>query len=164
MKITAAERILILAPHPDDELLSSFKLMRDACRAGARVKVVFLTNGERNHLAHMRSKKKLFITRAGGKKYGLERRAEAEAVLRRIGPVESEFWGIPDSKVTAALSGTDIVGRFRALLKSFSPTRVVSPAFGETHPDHSAAAVLAELGLASVPEGVRPEGLSASRQ
>ena len=37
MKITADDRILILAPHPDDELLSSFMLMRSGCRCGARV-------------------------------------------------------------------------------------------------------------------------------
>ena len=156
MKITASDRILILAPHPDDELLSSFKLMRSCRQCGARVKVLFLTNGERNHLAHMRSEKKLFITSSGKKKYGLARRAEAEAVLQRIGPVESEFWGLPDSGLMSALSRTDLPARFRGLLADFSPTIVVSPAPGDVHPDHSAAAVLAEMGVRALPEGRRP--------
>ncbi len=156
MKITADDRILILAPHPDDELLSSFMLMRSACRCGARVKVLFLTNGERNHLAHMRSRKKIFITASSKRKYGLVRRAEAEAVLQKIGPVESEFWEFPDSGLTAALTKTDLPARFRRLLSELSPTIVISPALGEVHPDHSAAAVLAELGLRSLPESRRP--------
>jgi len=156
MKLTAADKLLILAPHPDDELLASFKLMRDACAAGAAVKVVFLTDGERNHLAHMRSGKKLFITSASKKKYGLMRRAEAVAVLGRLGPVQREFWGVPDSGVTAALCQGDLPRRFRLLLAAFAPTIVVSPALGETHPDHSAAAALAEIVIASMPESGRP--------
>ena len=160
MNLTAADKILILAPHPDDEFLSSFKLMREACLAGAAVKVLFLTDGERNHLAHMRAGKKLFITPSGKKKYGLARRAEAAAVLGRIGPVQSEFWGVPDSGVTAALTSGDLPRRFRLLLSEFSPTRVVAPALGETHPDHSAAAALAETVLGSLPERDRPDLLS----
>ncbi len=137
---------MILAPHPYDELLSSFKLMRDAYRAGAGVKVLFLTDGEHSQLAHMRPKKK----------YGLARRAEAEAALRHIGPVECEFWGLPASGLTKALSATDTLRRFRLLLSAFSPTILVSPVPGELHPDHSAAAVLAEIGTGSMPEGRRP--------
>lgn len=156
MKLTSADRILILAPHPDDELLSSYKLMRDACAAGAAVKVVFLTDGERNHLAHMRAKKKLFITSAGMRKYALERRAEAAAVLKRLGPVESEFWEVPDSGVTAALAKAGLANRLSLLLKAFSPTLLVAPSLGETHPDHNAAAALAEIALAPLPENLRP--------
>jgi len=156
MKITGSDRILILAPHPDDELLSSFKLMRDACRAGARVRVVFLTDGDRNHLAHMRSKKKLFITPAARKRYGLERRGEAEAVLRHIGPVECAFWGLPDSGVTRALSRADLLRRLQLLLADFVPTVLVAPATGELHPDHSAAGALADLAAASAPAARRP--------
>jgi LmbE family N-acetylglucosaminyl deacetylase len=156
MKLSAADRLLILAPHPDDELLSSFKLMREACRAGAAVKVIFLTDGERNHLAHMRAKKKIFITAAAKKLYGLERRAEAAAVLGRLGPVQGEFWGLPDSGLTAALSSGDLLRRFRLALTGFAPTVVISPALGDTHPDHSAAAALAEITIASLPESARP--------
>ena len=162
MKLTSADRVLILAPHPDDEFLSSFKLMREACRAGAAVKVLFLTDGERNHLAHMRARRKLFITSSASKKYGLLRRAEAAAVLGRTGPVKSEFWGVPDSGLTAALSAGDLFRRFRLLLAEFVPTLVVAPALGETHPDHNAAAALAEAGLGSLPERDRPRLLSYS--
>lgn len=162
MKLTASDRVLILAPHPDDEFLSSFKLMREACRAGAAVKTVFLTDGERNHLAHMRSHKKLFITSAAKKKYGLARRAEALAVLARVGPVQSEFWGLPDSGLTAALSSGDLFRRARLLLSAFAPTVVAAPALGETHADHSAAAALAEMALGALPEKDRPRLLSYS--
>ncbi len=156
MKLTAADKILILAPHPDDELLSSFKLMRDGCRAGATVKVIFLTDGERNHLAHMRAKKKLFITAAAKKRYGLERRAEAGAALAVLGRVQSEFWGFPDSGLTDALTAGGLHRRLRLLLAAFAPTVLISPAPGEIHPDHNAVAALVEITLASLPADTRP--------
>lgn len=39
-------RILILAPHPDDEILSSAGLIHDSLELGAEVYLVFVTNGE----------------------------------------------------------------------------------------------------------------------
>ncbi|MCX5786554.1 MAG: PIG-L family deacetylase [Elusimicrobia bacterium] len=155
MKITSSDRVLIVAPHPDDEILSSFGLMRNACRAGAGVKVVFLTNGERNHLSHMLSKKKIFISPRAKAGYGRERLQEALLALDYTGRVESEFWGVADTGVPAELSKPGLMVRFRKMLAEFRPTIIVSPSMNDLHPDHSAAAVMTEMAVAGIPGNER---------
>lgn len=43
---TAGEKILILAPHPDDETLACGGLIQQAVQSGSSVRVVLMTNGE----------------------------------------------------------------------------------------------------------------------
>ncbi len=42
------ERILILAPHPDDESIACAGIIQKALGAGAQVRIVYLTNGDHN--------------------------------------------------------------------------------------------------------------------
>src|SRR5438105_6795742 len=46
--ITSRDRVLVLAPHPDDESLGAAGLIQCAVAAHARVCVVFATNGDNN--------------------------------------------------------------------------------------------------------------------
>ena len=41
-------RILILAPHPDDESLGTGGLIQQALAAGAALRVLFITDGDNN--------------------------------------------------------------------------------------------------------------------
>src|SRR5882672_12884114 len=43
---TAADRVLIVSPHPDDETLCCAGLAQQAMRAGATVAVVWVTSGD----------------------------------------------------------------------------------------------------------------------
>lgn len=43
---STGNRILLIAPHPDDETLSSAGVLNSAIKAGKSVKIVFLTNGD----------------------------------------------------------------------------------------------------------------------
>src|SRR5262250_1622088 len=43
-----ADRLLVLAPHPDDELVGCGGMIQRALAAGAAVRVVFLTYGDGN--------------------------------------------------------------------------------------------------------------------
>ncbi|HET7042023.1 MAG TPA: PIG-L family deacetylase, partial [Gemmatimonadales bacterium] len=43
-----SDRILVLVPHPDDEVLGAGGVLREAVRRGLPVRVVFLTNGDSN--------------------------------------------------------------------------------------------------------------------
>ena len=45
------DRVLILAPHPDDETIGTAGVLQQAKKAGAQVKVVCFTNGDANELA-----------------------------------------------------------------------------------------------------------------
>ena len=157
MKLTDKDRILILAPHPDDEVLSSFKIIKEAISVGAKIKVIFVTNGERNYLAHIIDKKKIFITEMDKKNYGLERQIEAKAVMKRLGITDYEFWNYPDSELTQLLYEGDIFRNFNNLLIEFSPTLIISPSLDDIHPDHSAVSCITQISIADIPEDVKPK-------
>ena len=157
MKLTNKDRILILAPHPDDEVLSSFKIIKEAISVGAKIKVIFVTNGERNYLAHIIDKKKIFITEMDKKNYGLERQIEAKAVMKRLGITDYEFWNYPDSELTQLLYEGDIFRNFNNLLIEFSPTLIISPSLDDIHPDHSAVSCMAQISIDDIGENVKPK-------
>lgn len=92
------ERVLVIAPHPDDEALALGGTIAQLRLAGQQVVVVFLTNGDANQAA-----KKLFtlnpLRRAEDyRALGYRRQKEAIAALRALGvPLNHVlFLGYPD--------------------------------------------------------------------
>ena len=49
--IKGSDRILILAPHPDDEAVGCAGIIQEAVAAGADMHVLCLTNGDNNEFA-----------------------------------------------------------------------------------------------------------------
>jgi len=104
--ISGVERVLVIAPHPDDELLALGGTIAQLKQAGQQVLVVFLTNGDANRAA-----KSLFtlnpLRRAEDyRALGYRRQKEAAAALRVLGvPVTSALYlGYPDAGLTALAS------------------------------------------------------------
>ena len=92
------ERVLIIAPHPDDESIGCGGIIQKALSAGARVKVLYLTNGDHNELAFI-VYEKLITVRQGAFIYmGQVRRKEAVKAMTLLGLKESDliFLGYPD--------------------------------------------------------------------
>ncbi len=91
-------RLLVFAPHPDDESLGAAGLLQRVLQKGGRVRVVFMTNGDgypegveqEYHIAQP--------TAADYRKYGEERRGEAVKADAILGLKESAaiFLGFPD--------------------------------------------------------------------
>jgi N-acetyl-1-D-myo-inositol-2-amino-2-deoxy-alpha-D-glucopyranoside deacetylase len=96
--INSSDRILILAPHPDDEALSSSGIIQKALLAGAKVKVVFLTNGEYNQESYMIYEKRPLILKNQFINLGKIRMNEAlnAASILGLGKDDSIFLGYPD--------------------------------------------------------------------
>lgn len=92
------DRILILAPHPDDEAIGTGGIIQRAVGAGIPVKVVYLTNGENNELAFLVYKKRPILGSAGLLKMGELRRQESLGAMLSLGLKESQlvFLGYPD--------------------------------------------------------------------
>jgi LmbE family N-acetylglucosaminyl deacetylase len=44
---TAQSRLMVIAPHPDDESLACGIVLQRAVRAGARVRVIYATDGDK---------------------------------------------------------------------------------------------------------------------
>lgn len=92
------DRVLILAPHPDDETIGCAGIIQKAVKAGAQVEVVYLTNGDSNQLAFIVYEKRLTFRKAEFIHMGQVRRQEAINAMKLLGLDENKliFLGYPD--------------------------------------------------------------------
>jgi LmbE family N-acetylglucosaminyl deacetylase len=95
---TASDRLLVLAPHCDDESLACGGLIAQAVKAGARVHVVLLTNGDGFHYAAERLFGEIEVPPADYLKLARDRQRESLSALSTLGlPRHSvTFLGYPD--------------------------------------------------------------------
>jgi LmbE family N-acetylglucosaminyl deacetylase len=96
--ITSSDRILILAPHPDDETIGTGGVIQKAVAVGAKVKVVLLTNGENNELSFIVYKKRPVLLKKDLIAMGQVRRGESIAAMSSLGLNENDVvsLGYPD--------------------------------------------------------------------
>ena len=96
--ITKDDRILILAPHPDDETIGAGGVIQKALKANAAIKVVWLTNGDNNELAFIVYKKRIVFSKNELLHLGEVRRQEAIAAMKVLGLRDDQmaFLGYPD--------------------------------------------------------------------
>ena len=136
-------RILVLAPHPDDEAIGCGGTLLHHARQRDQVHVVFLTSGEKG--GHGRSEAETIRVRE----------AEARAAAKILGVRKIEFWHLPDGAVRPTLVAVD---RVRIKLNQFKPDKIYVTHDREMHPDHRGAARLLRRAFAGG-SGKRPEVL-----
>jgi len=92
------DRVLILAPHPDDETITTGGVIQRALASGARVKVVCFTNGDNNEIAFIFSKKRLSIRSKDMIRMGETRKEETLRAMAELGVDRNDiiFMGYPD--------------------------------------------------------------------
>jgi len=92
------DRILVLAPHPDDEILATGGLIQQALARGLPVQVVFLTNGDNNEFAFLFFSKAFTLDASSAVYAGQTRALEALRAGRELGlDISREtFLGYPD--------------------------------------------------------------------
>jgi LmbE family N-acetylglucosaminyl deacetylase len=148
---SATDRVMLLAPHPDDEILAAGVLLSRSVAAGAAVRVVLATDGEANVWVQRLVERRIRVTAQARARFAAKRRSEAECALGGVGVPESEIvsLGLPDTGLTdVLLSGSpEPVDRIAAAVAAFEPTLLLVPSIADTHPDHSALGVLARLAL-----------------
>ena len=148
---TSGSRLLLFAPHPDDESLACSVLLQRAVHAGAAVRVVYVTDGDDNPWPQRVLERKWRLNVTDRRRWGRLRRTEALAALRVLGVNGSatRFLGLPDQKLTALLmSGCQSArAQLAAIITDWRPTHVLVPSISDTHPDHSALAVMLRLVL-----------------
>ena len=92
------DRILVLSPHPDDDILGCAGVIQKAVEQHLPLRVVYLTYGDNYEWAFMDYEKRPVLTPRGMQQMGLMRREEAiagEAVLG-VPADELTFLGYPD--------------------------------------------------------------------
>lgn len=94
----ANDRVLIFAPHPDDEAIGTAGVLQKALSAGAKVKVAVFTNGDNNELAFIVYEKRITLRKGEFIHMGEVRRKESLAALEFLGLQQSDivFMGYPD--------------------------------------------------------------------
>lgn len=153
-------RVMVIAPHPDDETLATGGLLQCAHAAGAMVKVVLVTDGDNNPWPQRWMERSLWIDAEARKRWGQRRRNEARAAMSTLGlPADvAKCLGWPDLGVSACLM-RDTAYAVRTLattIDEFAPSVLVFPNLGDRHPDHSACHVLVQLALAQRATAKRP--------
>jgi LmbE family N-acetylglucosaminyl deacetylase len=96
--IKASDRILILAPHPDDESLGCAGIIQEAVRAGADTHILYLTNGDNNQFAFIVYEKRIPLLPGALIRLGEIRRSESIKAMKMLGLEEYNliFLGYPD--------------------------------------------------------------------
>lgn len=130
----AAETVLVLAPHMDDEVIGCGGTLAKHVARGASVTVTFLTDGAAGGSLAAAAEPP-----AGGEPQGslsAVRRQEAERALSVLGVRRSEFL---DGEDGGLKSTPELAGKLRDILASDRFDLVYLPFFLEEHPDHRAA-------------------------
>ena len=97
-EFTGNDRVLILAPHPDDEVVAAGGVIQKALKAKAKIKVLFLTNGDHNEPAFIIYEKRLTMRKGEFIHMGQVRRKESLDAVKVLGLAEKDciFLGYPD--------------------------------------------------------------------
>ncbi|MEK8051127.1 PIG-L deacetylase family protein [Ideonella sp. DXS22W] len=130
-------RLLVLAPHPDDESIACGGTLALAVAAGAAVQVVFLTDGRLGDAALRRLPEGSAGRRAAEEALAARRQGEALAALAALGVTEHCFAGAPDGALRAHLA--TVADQLAPLLVQWRPDTVLLPCFTDRHADHFAA-------------------------
>ena len=129
LRIGKPRHVLVVAPHPDDETIGAFGLIRLLRARGARVRVVVVADGAASHPAS---------AAWSGARLVAERRRETRRAMRRAGVDAGEvhFLALPDGGLPEA--PPRIIGR--AVRRMRGLDLLIAPADDDDHPDHRAVA------------------------
>lgn len=145
LRLGAPRAALVVAPHPDDEVIGAFGLILALRRAGTRVRVLVVTDGAASHPASAAWPHARLVR---------QRRRESLWALRRLGvtAMHVRFLALPDGGLADA--GACALRRIAAEVRR---TRrldlVVGPTGDDDHADHRLVA--AALAAAPAPRARR---------
>ena len=132
-----AERVVVLAPHMDDETIGCGGAIARHVKAGGRVHVVFLTDGRHgsSRLQGLSGEAR----RQEETKVVALRKQEAGQALAKLGVTSATFLDVEDGTLD---TNDRVAGQLRDVLEAQRPEIVYVPCYLEQHPDHFAASRL----------------------
>jgi LmbE family N-acetylglucosaminyl deacetylase len=128
--------VVVVAPHPDDEILGAGGLLALLARAGSNITIVAVTDGEASHPKS---------TTISPKQLAIRRTEETRKALAALGAAEArvERLRLPDGRVTSAETQSGVITatiiRLLATNAHLGPAWCLAPWCGDGHPDHNAA-------------------------
>lgn len=131
-KLLRCRRVLIVAPHPDDEAIAAYGLLMALRARGAEVRVLVVSDGGASHPESLRWPVPRLVP---------ERRRETRRAMAtlRIPPSRIRFLDLPDGRL-----GED-AGQLRrrchrAMMQMPTPDLMILPVADDDHADHRAVA------------------------
>lgn len=150
-EFVSGSRLMLIAPHPDDEALACSIILQRAVQAGTAIRVIYATDGDDNPWPQRVLERKWRLNAADRNRWGNLRRSEALAALRVLGvhPRDAQFLALPDQGLTNLLKSDcrSMLARLSRVIHAWSPTHLLVPSIADTHPDHNALAVMLRLVL-----------------
>ena len=136
------QRVLIIAPHPDDDIIAAGGLMQHIVAAGGELRVLFVTDGDNNPWPQRFLQRKWLLEDRDRAEWGATRRREALCSLSLLGIPDSSatFLALPDSAIAdiARRGDTHLTREIQSAIADLQPTLVVSPSAFDLHSDHRA--------------------------
>jgi LmbE family N-acetylglucosaminyl deacetylase len=129
--------VLILAPHPDDEIFACGGTIIHHLNQGHKVNVLVLTDGQAAISHDNEKNKQLYINK---------REQESYNAANILGCNNIEFWRIPDRQL---IYNKDLVQRLINKIQELNIQRVYTTSILEIHPDHYS---LAQIAIQAVTE------------
>lgn len=136
--LPTGNRIIVLAPHPDDETFGCGGAILQLVEMKKDIKVIFLTSGDKadpNHKANKIIHDKMHIT-----DYSLMREDEAKKALYVLSVTDYVFLRYPDRELH--LYYNQIYEQLKGLINDYRPDTIYSPSPIELNPDHRTCAQL----------------------
>lgn len=146
LSLSPTDRVLILSPHPDDDILACAGVIQHARALGLPLRVVYLTNGDANEWSFITYSHRLPLRRAAVEHMGDVRHDEAIAGEATLGvdAHDLSFLGYPDHGTLAIF--TDHWNAARALRSIFTRVREVPYAYAlSPHAPYKGEAILDDL-------------------
>ena len=149
-------RLLVVAPHPDDETIATGLLIQQVRASGGEVRVLLLTAGDNNPWPQRWLERRVWVGAVDRQRWGQRRHAEIVQALQRLDlpPSALETMGWPDMGLTDCLlqSGSKTASALAEAIARFQPNLIALPSIDDRHPDHAAAHVLVRLALTGQPD------------
>lgn len=126
-------RVLVLAPHMDDEVFGCGGVLAKHVQAGAETTVVYMTDGRRGDprlYGRLLDEKELRNAEEG---VVAQRKREAEQASKLLGVQNLIFLDLPDGDLRPS---PEAVEKLRTVLERAKPERVYLPSLLDNHADH----------------------------
>ena len=133
--------VLVLAAHPDDEVIGAGSMLGWHGRCGHQVTVVHATDGAQGD--------------PGNREHDIRavRRAEGIEALRRLGLPEPRHWDMTDGELPEHLD--ELQRRIEEVMREVRPQTLYSFHAGEAHRDHRAVAKATAAAAHALPADCR---------
>src|SRR5437870_5121590 len=126
---------MLIAPHPDDEALACSVILQKAVRAGAAIRIVYVTDGDDNPWPQRAIERRWRLNTSDRERWGKLRRSEALAALRVLGidPSDVQFLALPDQGVTDLLlrDCNSALTPLMQVIDDWSPTDILVPSLSD---------------------------------